>query len=412
MRGNTICVLTLPFFVLCGDCGQHFEWDASTDVARDTGIDAIDVSRIDVLNDAGGVSDVQGCQSTPDALGVTFDGGDCGPGCSVLRGIPAAPDGSGWIFGERPGEVEFGGYSTWLRVDESTGRETNPWPWPFPQGCGVDSQGGITGAVVGPRSTGIVCTEDARYVLREIDRVTGQNCVRYARPEPQPLPDGLTPAADLQRTNGAWLWTEAPSHWLGQVFVLQDGDAEPRQIDAPPGSDALFMVAGGDVALWNRRPGLGPEQLVLSRAPFTDVQVVWTSPGHLAHLALDPENPNHLVFDAWAGGALCAAGADIYYLDVSTAETVPPRALTHNLITELGPQIRGDRVAYSDFADDTLNPGGCIEDPHSTTSLVTTSLMRGGRTFVRAVAGLIWLGRDRVWFPFGTNTGVQLIPPG
>jgi hypothetical protein len=98
------------------------------------------------------------------------------------------------------------------------------------------------------------------------------------------------------------------------------------------------------------------------------------------------------------------------FVDLLTADSVPPRAMTSTPSTKTTPRVRGDRLAYVDFAEDPQNPNGCVQDAHSGSSIVTTNISSGGRNVVRSAAGLVWLGSDRVWFPIGLQTAYQMLP--
>ena len=91
--------------------------------------------------------------------------------------------------------------------------------------------------------------------------------------------------------------------------------------------------------------------------------------------------------------------------DLNLLATQPPRKITDNPITEVEPRIRGDVVAYIDFADDPANPEGCPDDPHAAEALVRTSVGRGGRQVItgRPPGGFAWLSPDRAYVstPFG-----------
>ncbi len=403
----------------CAQCGPPRN---ELDVVREAGIDAPSpdigtespsIDHPDIRSDSATVCDADGCcLPVPTPVRVNQDAGSgCGDGCTVVAGAAAAN--SGLLFGERAGEVEYSDDASWFRTDLSTGVTVRTWPQPLVAGCnrspsglGGVLQGVVTTLYVYNSGTAFGCSEaNGQFLLHDVDRRTNEDCVLYRDPS------GYG-AVDLVRVNHAWAWVGGVPPGVGKVFVLRDGTPDPFVLDPAVGNgDVTYLVGSGDTLMFVRRPPTTPQEIVISREPFVDLRAVWISPGSIGPLTSDPENLSHVVFDASDSNEVCGAHGDIFFVDVSTAETIPPHHITSNAITEVEPRIRGDRIAYVDFADDTLNPSGCVDSPHNATSLVTTSLIRGGRVFVRSAPGITWLGRDRVWFPWGLNTAYQLLPP-
>src|SRR5260221_1843729 len=158
---------------------------------------------------------------------------------------------------------------------------------------------------------------------------------------------------DLRRLNGAWAWIEGVPR--PTVLLLHDDtsvfpDRVPVPLELPGPGNVSSLVGAGDILLFVHRTLTGAE-LAVSNAPFTSARVVWSPGGSFGSLSADPEHPTHVVFDHSSNAdELCASGSAIYYFDLSTADTMPPRALTNNSITHIGPKIQDDRVAYLDFS--------------------------------------------------------------
>lgn len=392
----------------CGSRPMDAGPDASTDrSSRDSALDAATIDgsdgsreETDVAPDAFHWSGDGGCFPGGDVVDRSFDAGACGDGCTVAW--PWLPTSiGGWSFGERSGEVEIGDQLAFRRIDLATGRATEPVRTAdFCPECGFASLY-VTDAATyrftdqGPPGT------IPTFKLYRFDRATGQRCVIY-----QFLGTGTayeTAPFSLQRLNGAWAF-EKESH----LWIINDGASDPFELDF----SARLLVGHGDVLAFLRHDTISDLEgsLHISRPPFHTSTTVWSAPTqHLDFIDQDPANPDHIVFNVGPIGGICDSGADIYYYDASLP--APPRALTHNPITELQPLIRGDRVMYLDLADDA-DPNGCISDPHPGEAIVETSVAHGGRTVIRpATDALISFSADRVWFSYHGQTAYQLLAP-
>ena len=256
------------------------------------------------------------------------------------------------------------------------------------------------------------CSDENGWEIHELNRRLGRDCRRFSRRHPDGR--GATSAGSLFPVRGGYAFLQAQFSGPRTPYFLAAGSSTPTPIT---GCGCVnYMAAADDVITYIQHDPSGTSRstLWISRAPFTTTTQVWNPGRNLISLSADPTNPRHQVLVAGDGDTLCLRNADVYYLDVDTIETTPPRALTAGAGTQYDPYIRGDRVVYFDYADDPSSPDGCDGDPHSVATIAMTSIARGGRTIVYRGTPRMnpsWLGDDRVYLTIlGVGFAYVLLP--
>jgi hypothetical protein len=79
------------------------------------------------------------------------------------------------------------------------------------------------------------------------------------------------------------------------------------------------------------------------------------------------------------GDEVAASRGDVYFADLSTIDTVPPRNLTNDRGSQFHPLVLGDRVVFTDISNSTIRPDGAPSVPHDRWDLVLMSLQTGAR---------------------------------
>lgn len=337
---------------------------------------------------------------------------DCGPNCTIVSESTIGHYGE---VAEADGNLVFGTSS----ILWSMSRQSRSALWdirdqlrPF---CS-EPDGLVSTWSITQREFVAICFVHAAdraigYDFVSVDRATGRGC-RLAR-----LPPGDPQLAQaprgLVRLTGAFAWHEV-SDGPETVRVLDEGATTSRELRSDRIRNVQSTVGGRDyLIVVNGNLNSRQVELWISRPPFRTIELAMESPSLFGMMASDPENPTHLVFSGAVNPTRCGAGADIWYLDVSTSPLVP-RNLTNDSATQIAPVIRGDRVAWSDFRNSPTLPNACSDvDPEVSTIVVGSVQNPANQTEVHRSdlpASPVLIGAHDVYFIERGKTAVVPLP--
>ena len=369
-----------------------------------------DASPDDVIGDIQFLDVPPGCGALGRAVALPAPAQtSCGPSCTWLV---ERDSNLGQQSLEFDGELYLG-TNAFLYVASRTHR-TSLWENSRPQPFCAQALGYTNWEISAQGYSAICLIERAGLLLLDLvtyNRQTGVACklVRF----PAGTENLNVGPRGLVHLRGAYAWYET-FDGRNRVQIYDEGAPAPRSL-LPDDLRSTYVTTGGDdtLVIVNGNVRNRHTELWVSHPPFRDAIRVLDSVTPFGELQSDPENPSHVVYTDIAGDALCGAGADIRYLDLS-ANPPTPIAITRDDITQGVPTIRGDRVGWLDLRNDTLTPRGCIEDAHNAYSLMVGSVQNpaGAREVWRSDTAFspVHMGVRDVYFTQFGRTGVVSLP--
>ncbi|MFO0560214.1 MAG: hypothetical protein U0269_19515 [Polyangiales bacterium] len=149
----------------------------------------------------------------------------------------------------------------------------------------------------------------------------------------------------------------------GDLTIVDEGSSTPRRI---ANCNCVLEAGGADDTIFYIKDSATRQfaELWILRYPYRQPQLVWAPDMTMQSIAQDPTDPHRFVFVGHRSGPNCQQRGDIYLFDTRTVDREPPRNLTNSATTQVWPVVRGDWVAFLDFANDPASPNGCIDDRH------------------------------------------------
>ncbi len=242
--------------------------------------------------------------------------------------------------------------------------------------CSATIRGSVAGFGVDGDALLFGCLNENQWTLLRWSEDRSTSCVLFQRSLGPGL--GFAPT-HLTHVRGAYAWVQGyRDQGPGDLTVLDEGSTEPRRIT---GCDCVLEAGGADDTLVfvKDSPTRQFAELWMLRAPYREPRKVWDPDMTMLRMSQDPTDPHRYVFAGHRSGPNCEAGADIYVFDTRTIDREPPRRLMNSPTTQVWPVIRGDWVAYLDYARDSLHPEGCVEDDHDAFDRVLHQISTGRR---------------------------------
>jgi hypothetical protein len=185
-------------------------------------------------------------------------------------------------------------------------------------------------------------------------------------------------ARGLHRLRGAWAWHENFDRAKDDVVILDDQGATPRRLTDQFGVKTMHQY--NDRLYWfESNWAQGNASLRMTAPPYRAITTLWNAPLPVHRMSADVSNPARIVFEVARGDETAANHSDIYFADLSTIDTVPPRNLTNDMGSQFWPLILGDRVVFNDISNSTVRPSGAPSEPHDRWDLVLYNLRTGDR---------------------------------
>jgi hypothetical protein len=149
----------------------------------------------------------------------------------------------------------------------------------------------------------------------------------------------------------------------GDLTIVDEGSNTPRRI---ANCDCVLEAGGADDTIFFIKDSATRQfaELWILRHPYREPVRVWAPDMTMQSIAQDPTDPHRFVFVGHRAGPNCQQGGDIFLFDTRTVDREPPRNLTNSASTQVWPVVRGDWVAFLDFAPDPATPNGCLDDRH------------------------------------------------
>jgi hypothetical protein len=223
----------------------------------------------------------------------------------------------------------------------------------------------------------LLCELELSWTLRIVDTAQRRQCTIATGRRAEAITRG---SGGLRRMQNAWAWHENFQRAKDDVVILDDGAARRRRITDTFGVRAMFPYNGR--LYWAESNWTaGTASLRMSAPPYRTITTLWTtSPSLTIHrMSQDVSNPAHIVFEVARGDETAASRGEVYFADLSTIDTVPPRNLTNDAGSQFHPLILGDRVVFTDISNSTISPDGAPSVPHDRWDLVLMSLQTGAR---------------------------------
>jgi hypothetical protein len=389
--------------------------DAQADTGPEAGRDVVDAADArDAARDGSPWISDGGCRVLPEPVALPPPDAGCGPGCTLLTSY--LPSGSGTVVGERDGQVWIANDSFVFRHTPTTGVFEQMWRTGapgFPQGfCGGPEYSLLVDLVLTPTEMFATCLGRRGELFWQLDQIheDGTVCPSFQGPVPRTNNFGTAPF-NFVRLEGAFAYLSQNTQGPNDVFLLRDGATEPERLTNCHCVNEL--AGGGDVLSFIRSEGRDIGTLWTLRPPFTTPSQVWAPGRTLTLLRSDPDAPQRLVMIVSDGDALCQRHGDVYVVDLDTLETEGPTRVTEDAATQGYPWLRGDRVAYVDYAVDPRDPEGCVYRPHDRRALVVDRVSRRERRVLADSVypmSPVWMSADRLYVGHYEGTGWFPLP--
>lgn len=168
-------------------------------------------------------------------------------------------------------------------------------------------------------------------------------------------------------------------------MIVDDGAPRRRRITDTFGVRSMFSY-GGRLFWAESNWTAGTASLRMTAPPYREIRTLWTTPPSLTihRMSQDVSNPARIVFEVARGDEAAASRGDIYFADLATIDTVPPRNLTQDAGSQFWPLILGDRVVFTDISRSTIAPSGAPADVHDRWDLVLMNLQSGERRVLQS----------------------------
>ncbi|MBL8679520.1 MAG: hypothetical protein JNK05_10160 [Myxococcales bacterium] len=208
----------------------------------------------------------------------------------------------------------------------------------------------------------------------------------------------------LYRVANAWAWHENFERLKDDVVILEDGASSVRRL-TECGCVRTLHAYNDRLYFHETNWDAGGSSLVVSEPPYRTVRTLWTTPIGARRANTDVMDPAHMVFEVSRGDDVSANRGDIYFADLRTIDTVPPRNLTNDAPSQFWPVILGNRVMFVDISRSTLNPNGSISDLHDNWDLVVMDMNTGTRRTIRSTTADGF--SPMLWTPLGVYLGLN-----
>jgi hypothetical protein len=269
------------------------------------------------------------------------------------------------VYRERGGEFELPNRDTFTYYRPATGAQfliENDWQQPIPGLCPPRSGESVSGLGVDRDGLLFGCLGDngAWHMLRANEDRTAI-CPLF--PVDLGRTVGFAPSY-LTHVRGAYAFVRGyRDQGPGDLTIVDEGSSTPRRI---ANCDCILEAGGADDTIFFIKDSETRQfaELWILRHPYREPVRVWAPDMTMQSIAQDPTDPHRFVFVGHRSGPNCQQRADVFLFDTRTVDREPPRNLTNSASTQLWPVVRGDWVAFLDFARDPTNPNGCIDDRH------------------------------------------------
>jgi hypothetical protein len=208
----------------------------------------------------------------------------------------------------------------------------------------------------------------------------------------------------LYRVENAWAWHENFERFKDDVVVLEDGASSVRRL-TECGCVRTLHAYNNRLYFHQTNWDAGGSSLVVSEPPYRTVRTLWTTPIGARRANTDVLDPSRMVFEVSRGDDVSASRGDIYFADLRTIDTEPPRNLTNDATSQFWPVILGDRVMFVDISRSTVNPSGSISALHDNWDLVVMDMNTGVRRTIRTDHNEGF--SPMLWTPLGVYLGLN-----
>lgn len=243
--------------------------------------------------------------------------------------------------------------------------------------CGGETMAATRTWLSAQRSA-VLCEDLDRWSLRIIDSDQRRQCTIATARRAEPIERG---SGGLRRLRNAWAWHENFQRAKDDVVILEDNAPTRRRLTDQFGVKTMHVH--NDRLYWFETNWTqGGASLRVSEAPYRTVNTLWTSAMPVHRMSADINNPSHIVFEIARGDEVAANHGDIFFADLDTIDTVPPRNLTNDSTSQFWPLVLGDRVVFTDISRSTVRPDGAPSEDHDRWDLVLLNLQSGARRII------------------------------
>lgn len=243
--------------------------------------------------------------------------------------------------------------------------------------CGGETMA-ATRSWLSPQRSAVLCEDLDRWSLRIIDSDQRRQCTIATARRAVPIERG---SGGLRRLRNAWAWHENFQRAKDDVVILEDNAPVRRRLTDQFGVKTMHVH--NDRLYWFETNWTqGGSSLRVSEAPYRTVDTLWTSALPVHRMSADINDPSRVVFEVARGDEVAANHGDIFFADLDTIDTVPPRNLTNDAGSQFWPLVLGDRVVFTDISRSTVRPDGAPSEDHDRWDLVLLDLPSGTRRIV------------------------------
>jgi hypothetical protein len=367
-------------FTACNGCANPSQPDATATMDVVAVVDASGdiANRRDAAAPDASLVIEAGCYPYPSGSQFPLDDASCGEGCARVWHEGYARERG--VYRERDGEFEMPTRDTFTYYRPGTATQSliaNDWRRPMPGFCPPGSQGSVSGFGVDGAGLlfGCLVADDLWQMLRANEDRTAI-CPLF--PVSLGTALGFAPSY-LTHVRGAYAFVRGyRSQGPGDLTIVDEGSSTPRRV---ANCDCVLEAGGADDTIFYIKDSATRQfaELWILRYPYRDPQLVWAPDMTMQSIAQDPTDPHRFVFVGHRSGPNCQQGGDIYLFDTRTVDREPPRNLTNSATTQVWPVVRGDWVAFLDYARDPVSPNGCIEDRHEAWGRTLVQISTGRR---------------------------------